>query len=546
MLLPHSMLLQKNDFGLAETKNAALEKIINSLSKAETKDEMKSALENLDDKIAGGSSGLIMRRAVEITKKAARSELSDDVREYVNNRLTDIIARAAGHVPPIVSETVKNIAEKNDFQDRIARTKNGVILIERETENLTEDQRKILINGIKEGLKDAHDYLFPTAAKVYIDPALDKIKAPQRADAEASNGSPYSRGSVIDGDKNKTLIMFGVHWNTYKGEDSDIDIHAIAIKDLKALAKGDMKDVSDVGFFQPKTSFAVHSGDYTESDPNGDGSGAEEFIVVDKEALKKAGYRYLGVHVHDYNGVFRGNDTIKMVMMQREGSLSNFNVGKEAKSTHHPVFNGEIYEPSLASVSIGLTGTKKSEFPLIYDAEKDNFIWLDMEARGLAVSDGTREWGKDGEDEKNHISNPSFDGYGLDTSTSQSLALCALQVMNNPSPTIGQMARDYVECYPHGKTLVSSIEDADLAFVKDNLETAPEGTVVVPATDKGRVWDVLCSGEEARKEEERQEAIEDTLLYPADEYYPEELHPELYPEFQEEAETKSTDTEEER
>lgn len=499
----------KDNFGKIMTPNAEIDAVLKEIEKADklpeidenisayrARDYKSDAIKKLVE-IALKAPGTYMRRAVEITKKALDKTAGTDA--DANPRATnDDIGNlewatkvAASYATPMVAQTVYNIVSKNDnSNNRITRTKDGVLLVERETEKLTDAQRKVLLDGINRGAS----YRSLSDVKFYIDKKLYDIKAPQRQDVEASNGSPYSRGSVIEPDEKKTLIMFGVHWGPYQGEQgrTDIDLHIIAIKDMDELAKGrGAENTEDVGYYNPRTSFAVHSGDYTESDPNGDGTGAEEFVVIDKKKLKEAGFRYVVPHINSFNGPFRDNPTVKMVMMQREGNLSSFKVRSEAKNwTQHPVFNGEIYEPSLAQLSIGITAAGNDVYPLAYDLEENKMVWLDMEAKGLAISKGTKEWDTTQPDARNRLYS-----YGPSSDSLQTIGLGYLNAINSPAPSIGQLAEAVLINSPGGGETVDDMSKADAIFVPEPLESSPEGAKVFAATDKNIMWDLLCTGE---------------------------------------------------
>lgn len=515
--------LAKDNFGKIMTPNAEIDAVLKEIEKADKLpeiDENISAYRARDYKsdaikklvqIALKAPGTYMRRAVEITKKALDKTARTDA--DANPRATDddignlewATEVAASYATPMVAQTVYNIVSKNDnSNNRIARTKDGVLLVERETEKLTDAQRDVLLDSIRRGAPIRH----LSDVKFYIDKKLYDIKAPQRQDVEASNGSPYSRGSVINVDEKKNLIMFGVHWGPYQGEQgrTDIDLHIIAVKDMDALARGKDGDTEDVGFYNLKTNFAVHSGDYTESDPSGDGTGAEEFVVVDKKKLKEAGFRYVVPHINSYNGPFRDNPTVKMVMMQREGSLSSFKLSRnESKDgPQHPVFNGEIYEPSLAQLSIGITATGKDVYPLAYDLEENKMVWLDMEAKGLAISNGTKEWNTQQLDARGRLFN-----YGPGSDRLQTIGLGYLNAKNSPAPSIGQLAEAVLINSPGGGEKVDDMEKADVIFVPEPLESSPEGAKVFAATDKNLMWDFLCTGEKVHEFEKQIEKERD-------------------------------------
>lgn len=504
--------LAKDNFGKVMTPNAEIDAVLKEIEKADklpeidenisayrARDYKSDAIKKLVE-IARKAPGAYMRRAVEITKKTLDKTAGTDA--DANTRATnDDIGNlewatevAASYATPMVAQTVYNIVSKNDNSgNRITRTKDGVLLVERETEKLTDAQRKVLLDGIRRGAPFRNF----SGVKFYIDKKLYDIKAPQRQDVEASNGSPYSRGSVINVDEKKNLIMFGVHWGPYQGEQgrTDIDLHIIAVKDMDALARGKDGDTEDVGFSNLKTSFAVHSGDYTESDPNDDGTGAEEFVVVDKKKLKEAGFRYVVPHINSFNGPFRDNPTVKMVMMQREGSLSSFKVRGQVKNgTQHPVFNGEIYEPSLAQLSIGITATGKDVYPLAYDLEENKMVWLDIEAKGLAISNGTKEWSTQQLDARGRFFN-----YGPGSDRLQTIGLGYLNAKNSPAPSIGQLAEAVLLNPLDGGEKVDDMSKADVIFVPEPLESSPEGARVFAATDKNLMWDLLCTGEMAKE-----------------------------------------------
>ena len=529
--------LAKNNFKDIKTPNAEIDAVLKEIKEIDAHpdhdytDKRFEANHKLMN-IAEDYPEAFLRRVVEIARVAIPSDtslMSDLIPNdnYNYRAIRFATATAAMHTSPLLTRTIDNLVQKNKAkgsETRIARTKNGTLLIEKEAAKLSPEQKLAISHGLCDARQEKRFDFFNI--KFYVESELQNIKAPQRQDVEVSNGSPYSRGSVIEPDEKKNLIMFGMHWGPYMREkgDTDIDIHAFAIKDMDALAKGKgilNRDVEEISFSNPRTDFAVHSSSYTSSNQGGDWAGAKEFVVVDKKKAKEAGFRYIAMNVNSYRSPLRDNPA-KMVMMQREGNLSS-EVRSEAKDgTQHPVFDGEIDEPSLLG-AIGITASGKESCPLVYDLEKNKIVWLDMEIKGMAISKGAKEWSHDNSKDGGYI--PSGDSKTLHNGacnkhTLQALALGYLNAVNSPAPSISELVDDifFGQRYYNG-TKTDNIREADVIF---DTKPAPPwcyplGAKVFAATDKHRMWYLLCTGEdvpEFEKEmqnERTEKAIDKTL-----------------------------------
>ena len=329
----------------------------------------------------------------------------------------------------------------------------GVKLSNAEIEQMKEALQKTAAEMVKG---------YQALGKVYIAPELTNVKAPGREMRGASGGSVLTPYSTIDADGNKNMLMFGINWGAPKGNkarwiDVDLAVHAYS---------NDYKNLGRVSYYELKTPWGVHSGDYTQIPENGTST---EAIAVDKTKLKECGVRYLVAEVHCYSiKSFRDAGNCKFIMEQKEGSFDGWNTpirdryGYNKRQHYnnallgnantmsnveegHVMFMGEVFEPSQLENCITLNSDGTTTVPMYYDVDEDRFHWLDMTiTQGNAMP--------------RYSDNPFV----------MTQVMSEIEIaQNNPYPDM----KSLFECYAmHNGELVDDITQADTVFVRNNVD----------------------------------------------------------------------------
>lgn len=355
----------------------------------------------------------------------------------------DMAQAAAQKIVPVAALKAENaVLGRNAMSSRIirdhsralipARVQNAVQLPAEDCMALAEAIHAGVLSGL-ENSKEMH--------QVYIDPALDGIRVPQRQDTKASKNASVSTGSLIPGIHDANLGAAGISWKT---PGLDLDLHAypaIMRKD------GTIEYGRGVDYRNLKAVWGVHSGDFTEGDPYRDGKGAQEIVMFDKNILKQQGYDYVLFTLHGFNASLANDDSIRAVIMEREGSLDtayekNYDEGR-------PTFCGEVIEAKTFTDAFQISATNKDVTMFAYDVSRDGFIWLDEPS----------------------LETPSF-GYRSDKSMDD-CAKALMHALQSPEPTMGQLFRVYAEAQQ--AIIVTDITKADAVFTYQPVDREEAG-----------------------------------------------------------------------
>ena len=361
----------------------------------------------------------------------------------------------------------KNYGHGDAGSDRIVRNAKGDLMVEsrKEITNLNVAKFKALQSVLEcaldeqiEGTKDL--------GCVYINPKLYDIKSPSRDDVYQSAGSVYTKGSRIDGNKDKNLVCMGISWKNGISDRVDIDLHAFV-----TYNNGSKDEVSFTGLRLRGSNdeqIIVHSGDYTTGDPFNDGKGAQEFIIFDKNLLRENGIKEVTMYIHNYNGSsFDESQEVCSMYMEKEGDMRT-DIPKRASESYNeygycsrPVFCGELIELSQFEQQLKIVSKSADVVTLSYDVAQDQFLLID-EANG-----GVKE---------QHRNNKGY--YSSDRSRNVAekiVSYCKL----SPNPSLGQV----FEAYALGN-VTNDITKADTVFTVTNPETEglkPEARIITAA-----------------------------------------------------------------
>ena len=287
--------------------------------------------------------------------------------------ICDIYAENAYKVP--VREQLKlyrliDLYEKGLPYRAIHIAKMGRFVKEDTTYPFAADQAQIMKDSImasvQKQIQDHNDL-----GLVYIDPDIRKMKLPENGERSSSKGGTLTSGSIIDGNKDCNIIRQFIGWENQGSERIDIDTSA-------SFYDENLEHIAECSYYNHKAYFidketdlvemAVHGGDITDAPVF-----SAEYMDIDKKKCKEAGVKYIVLTVNSFCDIpFNKLDVVKFGFMQRQGNLD-----MNLKTKNWNAFNGQIFEPSTVETIIDLNSAATTTIPLIYDVEKDAFIWVD-------------------------------------------------------------------------------------------------------------------------------------------------------------------------
>jgi len=221
----------------------------------------------------------------------------------------------------------------------------------------------------------------PKLGKVAIDKELKKIPMPTNMRSVSATLRPAIRGQRIPiGNQNAKVVRAYIHWVDKTGNE-DIDLHGFLIGN---------SNFTTFGFNgEHNAPYGCYSGDVRHR--KGD---CAEYLDIDFEKAKKAGFKYLIVTVNHFNG--RNFSTLECYsgFMEREFPESN-----------------RMFEPSTVGNSIKLTGEASTAATCAIDLETREYIHLDIDANGIPVA--SRNVNTIMDAVKFYLTEPKFSVYDL-------------------------------------------------------------------------------------------------------------------------------------
>lgn len=187
---------------------------------------------------------------------------------------------------------------------------------------------------------------------VYLDPQIKKIPIPKgmrTQNISVPKGMRYELKSNI--------VRFFVHW-IQEGRSEDLDLHAF-------LYKSEDK-IDNIGWNTGLVrDYAVHSGDVLDRPGK-----CAEYVDVDLDACREAGFKYVVMDVCNYKG--RGMDTLPVWLgYSNRTSIQGGN---------------KFWHPEDVDLTIPVTSKTDSVAAMMVDIENREMILLDCETSGLPVN----------------------------------------------------------------------------------------------------------------------------------------------------------------
>lgn len=292
--------------------------------------------------------GLLARRLNELLSKSASQQ----------SRLG--VVQTFAHVADQVSTTVL-LQVRSYFEERgekkparlflpkgrVARA----MIVEDNRVPLPQIVRKRVIDAVDAALVERFGEL-DKLGKVWIDPAVQDMTIPFGVRSASPGMQVVGRGSMLPfGNEDKDVLRFFIHWKDRAGISRvDIDLSAIGLDE-------NFTPISNVGYYNLRDQFTVHSGDIT-SAPDG----ASEFIDVDIPNMLKRGVRYVAMAVYSYT-----RDPFSLVPECFAGFMSRSDMR-----------SGEIYDARTVENKVDLISASISSIPFVFDLQERKAIWVDL------------------------------------------------------------------------------------------------------------------------------------------------------------------------
>lgn len=328
-------------------------------------------------KLALSNPGLAIRRLAKI--------LSIETIEH-QNQIIDMMKDKVSLVDlSVLLNTLEYFKTQKTNSLRVAfpkgNAKNSLLFVDSKEINKSTCEKviEVLQDGINKKLSNKE-----SLSNVFVDPILKDYNIPFSTRNESKSFRSVARGSRIKRTKNTNVIRAFVYKKISRGGFVDLSA-AFLDENFNFLEQCSWTNLKTSNNSKP---LAMHSGDGYNCQ-----NGLSEFIDIDLEVLRtKKKYKYVIFEVLSYNHIpFNEMDSCFFGVMSR-GGMFNDKIGKGEDSSHpkfyHMLtkeeqkkldFKGEIFEPSTVQFRFDLTGQNCVCMPLLYDIEKDEFIWLDLD-----------------------------------------------------------------------------------------------------------------------------------------------------------------------
>lgn len=416
--------LSARDYPLFKNANTAFE----SISKGEKPLFYNSRLEvAYKEKDLDSLLKLLSSRPGEFARKLDRTlrVFPERAIAVVNN-----FYKVASKVPNSTLLQVREHFLQEEPEYRIFFPKGNVMKaynIKNDKDSIDEDVRKLVAGVCTSALKSKFKTYEPMG-KVYLNPEFKNHVVPFALRSSNDTKVTMTRGSSIPiKDDAKTIRGFIWWTNNSELDRTDIDLSAV-------FYDKDWNYHDHVSYTNLRNSYAYHSGDFIDGG-SVDGDGVAEFLDIDKEALKEAGIAYAVFQVHNYTG-------------SKYSDMPNCKFGWMEREDMH---SGELFEPKTVKQAMDLISPSFSVVPVIYDVERNRFIWADMTV------------GRD----YNY-------GNNVENTLSQAAAAC-YSVVNMQKPNLYDLIKMHVEA--RGGVFTNNKEEADLIF---DMEKDKDYEVITP------------------------------------------------------------------
>ena len=284
----------------------------------------------------------------------------------------------------------------------------------------------------------------------YIDPNLVNNKIPMFQRSTNRSSHLMTRGSVVALDNRCNIIRAFIHWcnNENKNEgthgyNSCIDVD-LSIKFISE----DFSNTTDLSYYNLKEGFAVHSGDFvTAPRPNG----ACEFVDIDVDKTKDAGFRYAVICVNSFTH-------------QKFEDIPECFVGW---MTMESTENQPLFDPMKVQNKINLCSSGQMLVACIIDVAEKKIYWGD-----ISVS------------EKNMCNN-------IETNAS-TIAAITKSIINNKFASMHDVASNI--CIARRYIFVKDEDEAEVVFTskkRSDVAIKDDQRIIITAYDLEK-WQVLA------------------------------------------------------
>lgn len=226
--------------------------------------------------------------------------LDSVIRKATSEEITYLIKtlKEADLNPKLIVQVMKWLAYRSEhgFDERVFNVRAKAVLVDHKPlYPLEKKDTKRVIKALREILKRSlkGKKLLSDQTKVWLDPRLKKFILPMetRATSVYEAGVTLTSGSRISLDQEVKFVRLFTAWGSKeKSANFDIDLSAAFIKKSRYET-----EVLPIAYYNQTSDVAVHSGDWTScmTYAPGDKKIVAEYIDVDLEVAKRAGYDYV-------------------------------------------------------------------------------------------------------------------------------------------------------------------------------------------------------------------------------------------------------------
>lgn len=312
-------------------------------------------------------------------------------------KIIDIVKTKVSTVDlSVLLNTMEYFKTRNDSNLRVAipkgNAKKSMLFIDEK--KLSSDICDYVVEMLQKAIEDKLSSK-QKLGKVFVDDVLKNYNVPFSTRNESKAFRSVARGSRLSRTENTDVIRAFVYKKIPSGGFVDLSC-AFLNKEFNFVAQCSWTNLKTD---ESKKPLAMHSGDGYNCQ-----KGLTEFIDIDLSVLRERmvtkDIRYVAFEVLSYNHIpFNKMDKCFFGIMSRK-SMFNDKIGK-GSDVRHPKFHymlsekeqkeidfkGEVFEPSTVQFRFDLTNTENVVIPLLYDIEKDEFIWVDLAVNTASFKD---------------------------------------------------------------------------------------------------------------------------------------------------------------
>lgn len=236
-------------------------------------------------------------------------------------------------------------------------TQNVYINLDKTPVALADEVKQVVLIACNHGLVSQYKARYADEVqnlKVYIPDVLDNYAIPTSMRSASQALRTLTRGSKVIMEDADYFRAF-MHWKNCPGERTDIDLSV-------AFLDNDYNLITTVSYYNMRTEFACHSGDYVDAP-----DGADEFVDVNVNATKSIGARYLALCVNAF--------TMNKFRDVPECHVGYMTLTKEEYSKSRPRSPYKIHDVKM---NMQLANDAQMVVVCLFDVVEKKVIWADL------------------------------------------------------------------------------------------------------------------------------------------------------------------------